>query len=76
MDKLLSVRDLMARYQCSRQTAVRHMRRMEHMERPYMVTEKALTAYEASRTVNPPEVVRAAMMAEKLQKRQKGGARR
>jgi len=72
MERLLSVRDLMDRYQCSRQTAVRHMQRMEHMERPYMVTERALNAYEKSRTVNPPELVRAAMMAEKLRKRQKG----
>lgn len=72
MERLLSVRDLMDRYQCSRQTAVRHMQRMEHMERPYMVTERALSAYEKSRTVNPPELVRAAMMAEKLRKRQKG----
>lgn len=72
MERLLSVRDLMDRYQCSRQTAVRHMRKMEHMERPYMVTERALNAYEKSRTVNPPELVRAAMMAEKLRKRQKG----
>lgn len=72
MERLLSVRDLMDRYQCSRQTAIRHMQRMEHMERPYMVTERALNAYEKSRTVNPPELVRAAMMAEKLRKRQKG----
>lgn len=72
MERLLSVRDLMDRYQCSRQTAIRHMQKMEHMERPYMVTERALNAYEKSRTVNPPELVRAAMMAEKLRKRQKG----
>lgn len=69
MDRLLSVPDIMARYQCSRQTAVRHIKRMEHLERPYMVTEKALAAYERSRTVNPPELIRAAMMAEKLKKR-------
>lgn len=72
MERLLSVRDMMDRYQCSRQTAIRHMQKMEHMERPYMVTERALNAYEKSRTVNPPELVRAAMMAEKLRKRQKG----
>ncbi len=72
MERLLSVRDLMDRYQCSRQTAIRHMQKMEHLERPYMVTERALNAYEKSRTVNPPELVRAAMMAEKLRKRQKG----
>lgn len=69
MERLLSVSDIMARYQCSRQTAVRHIQRMEHLERPYMVTEKALAAYERSRTVNPPELIRAAMMAERLKKR-------
>lgn len=72
MERLLSVRDLMDRYQCSRQTAIRHMQRMEHLERPYMVTEKALAAYEKSRTVNPPELVRAAMAAERLRKRRAG----
>ena len=74
MERLLSVADLMVRYQCSRQTAIRHMQKMEHLERPYMVTERALAAYEKSRTVNPPEVIRAAMMAEKLRKRQQKGA--
>lgn len=69
MERLLSVSDIMDRYQCSRQTAVRHIQRMEHLERPYMVTEKALAAYERSRTVNPPELIRAAMMAERLKKR-------
>lgn len=69
MERLLSVSDIMSRYQCSRQTAVRHIQRMEHLERPYMVTEKALAAYERSRTVNPPELIRAAMMAERLKKR-------
>jgi len=69
MERLLSVHDIMARYQCSRQTAIRHIQRMEHMERPYMVTERALAAYEHSRTVAPPELIRAAMMREKMRKR-------
>lgn len=69
MDRLLSVADLMARYQCSRQTAIRHMQKMEHMEKPYMVTEKALTAYERSRTVRPPEVVRREMLMNKMRRR-------
>jgi len=69
MDRLLSVADLMDRYQCSRQTAIRHMQRMEHMEKPYMVTEKALTAYERSRTVRPPEVVRREMLMNKMRRR-------
>lgn len=69
MERLLSVHDIMARYQCSRQTAIRHIQRMEHMERPYMVTERALAAYEHSRTVAPPELIRAAMMRERMRKR-------
>ena len=69
MDRLLSVADLMARYQCSRQTAIRHMQKMEHMTKPYMVTEKALTAYERSRTVRPPEVVRREMLMNKMRRR-------
>lgn len=69
MERLLSVQDLMDRYQCSRQTAIRHMQKMEHMEKPYMVTEKALTAYERSRTVRPPEVVRREMLMNKMRRR-------
>ena len=38
MEKLLSVADLMARYGCSRQTAIRYMKQMEHQTKPYMVT--------------------------------------
>ena len=69
MDRLLSVADLMDRYQCSRQTAIRYMRKMEHQERPYMVTEKALRAWEKSRTVNPPEMIRAEMRRQKVMRR-------
>lgn len=69
MDRLLSVADLMDRYQCSRQTAIRYMRKMEHQERPYMVTEKALRAWEQSRTVNPPEMIRAEMRRQKVMRR-------
>lgn len=69
MERLLNVNDLMDRYKCSRQTAIRYMRKMEHQERPYRVTEKAVTAWEKSRTVNPPEVIRAEMMRRKLQRR-------
>ena len=69
MEKLFSVSDLMDRYQCSRQTAIRHMQKMEHMEKPYMVTEKALMAYERSRTVRPAEEIRAEMMRAKMMRR-------
>lgn len=69
MEKLLSVADLMERYQCSRQTAIRYLRKMEHQERPYMVRESVLTAWEKSRTVNPPEAIRAEMRKQKLMRR-------
>ena len=69
MERLFSVKDLMDRYQCSRQTAIRYMRKMEHQERPYMVTEKALRAWEQSRTVNPQELIRAEMRRQKVMRR-------
>ena len=69
MEKLLSVADMMARYQCSRQTAVRHIKRMEHMEKPLMVRQSVLEADERKRTVKPPEEIRAEMMRAKLMRR-------
>lgn len=69
MERLLSVRDLMDRYQCSRQTAVRHMRKMEHQEKPYMVRQSVLEAWERSRTVRPPEEIRREMMMNRLRRR-------
>jgi len=69
VESLYSVTDIMSRYQCSRQTAVRYIQKMEHMEKPYMVTEKALRAWEQAKTVCPPEVIRAAMIAERIRKK-------
>lgn len=69
MERLVSVEDIMQRYQCSRQTAARYMRAMEHMEKPLMVTEKALAAWEKSRTVRPAEVIRQEMMMNRLRRR-------
>lgn len=69
MERLLSVSDIMDRYQCSRQTAIRYMQKMEHMEKPYMVRASVLEAWERSRTVQPPEVIRAEMMREKMMRR-------
>ena len=51
MEKLLFPDDVAARYHCSLPTARRYMRRAEHQERPLAVTEAALQAWEASRTV-------------------------
>lgn len=68
MERLLSVADMMARYQCSRQTAIRYMQKMEHQERPYMVRASVVEAWDRSRTVRPPEEIRREMMMEKLRK--------
>ena len=62
MEKLFSVADIMARYQCSRQTAIRYIKQMEHQTRPYMVTERAVMEWDRSRTVRPPDVIRREMM--------------
>ena len=69
MEQLLSVKDMMARYQCSRQTAVRYMQKMEHMENPYMVRVSVVEAWERSRTVKPAEVIRAELMMQRLNRR-------
>ena len=68
MERLFSVADLMARYQCSRQTAIRYMQKLEHMEKPYMVRESVLAAWERERTVKPPEVIRAEMMRARIRR--------
>ena len=72
MEKLLSVADMMDRYQCSRQTAVRYMQKMEHQEKPYMVRQSIVEAWDRSRTVRPAEEIRREMIAERL--RRKRGA--
>lgn len=69
MEKLISVKDIMERYQCSRQTAVRYIQKMEHMEKPYMVRESVLKEWERERTVRPAEVIRAEMMKQRLMRR-------
>ena len=53
MDRLYSVRDIQSRYQCSPNTARAYIRQMIHMEKPLMVTEKALMDWENRRTVAP-----------------------
>ena len=54
MDRLYSVRDICARYQCKPTTARKYMRDMEHLEAPLMVTERAVAAWERRKTL-PPE---------------------
>ena len=69
MEKLLSVADLMDRYQCSRQTAIRYMQKMEHQEKPYMVRQSVVEAWDRSRTVRPAAEIRAEMIRAKLMRR-------
>jgi len=69
MERLLSVADMMARYQCGRQTAIRYMRKMEHQERPYMVRQSVVEAWDRSRTVRPAEEIRREMMMERIRRR-------
>lgn len=69
MERLLSVKDMMDRYQCSRQTAIRYIQRMEHQEKPYMVRKSVVEAWDRSRTVNSPEAIRAEMRRQKLMRR-------
>ena len=51
--RLLTVKEVAERYQCSEKTARRYMRRMEHMESPLRVTEQAVEAWELERTRKP-----------------------
>lgn len=55
MDKLLTVEDIAERYKCSVQTARKYMRQMYHMEKPLMVTETAVAAWEREKTVCPAQ---------------------
>ena len=69
MERLLSVKNMMDRYQCSRQTAIRYMQQMEHQEKPYMVRESVVEAWDRSRTVRPAAEIRAEMMRARLMRR-------
>ena len=69
MEQLLSVKDMQARYQCSRQTAIRYMLKMEHQEKPYMVRASVVEAWDRSRTVKPAEVIREELMMQRLNRR-------
>jgi hypothetical protein len=58
MDRLYSVADICARYQCKAATARKYMRDMEHMESPLMVTERAVAAWERRKTLPPERITR------------------
>lgn len=58
--KLLTAQDIMERYNCSENTARSYMRQMIHMEKPLRVSEAALDAWEANRTMAPMEAQKGA----------------
>ena len=58
MERLLSVKDVCARYQVKPQTARKFMRDMVHMEAPLMVTERAVSEWERRKTVPPDSATR------------------
>ena len=53
MDRLLTPDDVARVLQVSRRTAYSIMHQMPHLERPFRVTESALWAWMAARTINP-----------------------
>lgn len=53
MDRILTVEDVMSRYKCSHATARKRMKQMRHMEKPLLVTERSLTAWESLKMVSP-----------------------
>lgn len=61
MDRLFTVQDICTRYQCKAATARKYMRDMDHMEKPLMVTERAVAAWERRKTM-PPECETRKMM--------------
>lgn len=61
MDKLLSVKDIQNRYQCSPNTARNYIRQMVHMEKPLMVKEREVERWETSRTLLPAKDIRRAI---------------
>lgn len=69
MERLLSVADIMERYRCSRQTAIRYIQKMEHQEKPYMVRVSVVEEWDRSRTVVPPEAILRQKIKEKLRRK-------
>lgn len=69
MERLLTVNDVSERYQCGATTARKYMRAMEHMENPLMVTEKAVTNWERSRTVPGTEQLRIVLRRHKNERK-------
>lgn len=68
MERLYSVKDICDRYQVKDVTARKIMRDMVHMEKPLMVSERALIAWEQRKTL-PPESETRRMVRKGVKKR-------
>ena len=53
MDRLLTPKDIMARYQVCQATAYRYMRSMQHITSPLRVSADAVEAWERDKTQMP-----------------------
>ena len=58
MERLYSVRDICERYQVKPATARKIMRDMYHLEKPLMVSERAVRDWEQRKTFPPESVTR------------------
>ena len=67
MERLYSVKDICDRYQVKPATARKFMRDMVHLERPLMVSERAVDEWERRKTL-PPESATRAMMRKGVKK--------
>ena len=66
MERLLSVRDIQERYQCNPATARRYIRQMEHIEKPLMVSERAVSDWEKRKLIMPDWMIRQEMKRRKI----------
>lgn len=61
MERLYSVKDIQERYQCNPATARKYIREMIHMEKPLMVSESAIAAWEKRKLIAPDWMIRQQM---------------
>ena len=66
MERLYSVKDIQNRYQCNPATARKYMRQMEHIERPLMVSERAISVWEKRKLIMPSYMIRQEMKRRKV----------
>lgn len=67
LDRLLTPEEIAARYGKSLRTATRYMRQMEHQEKPLRVTERAVAAWEISRTYEPQKETKKPVRVQRMQ---------